>query len=183
MSFKLFPLTNVLSILFFSFLYLFSYFFLFFLVSCVEHWWFLGLAGLLLMHVYLGDFIPWLIHHWAWRDGLVLWGVKILDLSCHDLQFHNEWIKDIEAYIVSIPFFTWIYGLYFNMIIEANNLLVTTAALDCHVHYICPQLVSVGHLCISNFTLCSFQIVGPRECNILQQEGQHKWEITWTGEI
>ena len=30
------------------------------------------------------------------------------------------------------------------MIIEANNLLVTTAALDCHVHYICPQLVSVG---------------------------------------
>jgi len=29
-------------------------------------------------------------------------GVKLLGLSCDDVESHNEWIKDIEAYIVSL---------------------------------------------------------------------------------
>lgn len=32
-------------------------------------------------------------------------GVKLLGLSCDDVESHNEWIKDIEAYNVQDPNF------------------------------------------------------------------------------
>ncbi|KAG5040736.1 hypothetical protein JHK85_013212 [Glycine max] len=31
-------------------------------------------------------------------------GVKLLGLSCDDVQSHNEWIKDIEAYTIKLSF-------------------------------------------------------------------------------
>lgn len=30
-------------------------------------------------------------------------GVKLLGLSCDDVESHNEWIKDVEAYTVCSP--------------------------------------------------------------------------------
>lgn len=30
-------------------------------------------------------------------------GVKLIGLSCDDVQSHTEWIKDIEAFNVSVP--------------------------------------------------------------------------------
>ena len=59
--------------------------------------------------MYLGDFTPVCTTELGkmaqYSQEFYQRGVKLLGLSCDDVQSHNEWIKDIEAYTVSFPFF------------------------------------------------------------------------------
>lgn len=43
-------------------------------------------------------------------------GVKLVGLSCDDVQSHNEWIKDIEAY--TVKFFLILVAVFFFFFFE-----------------------------------------------------------------
>lgn len=54
------------------------------------------------MYVYTGDFTPVCTTELgamaAYADKFAERGVKLLGLSCDDVQSHMDWIRDIEAY-------------------------------------------------------------------------------------
>lgn len=57
-----------------------------------------------MIYVFVGDFTPVCTTELgmmaAYADKFAERGVKLLGLSCDDVNSHNEWIKDIEAFNV-----------------------------------------------------------------------------------
>lgn len=68
--------------------------------SCVLN----EIFALLLNLIVLGDFTPVCTTELGamaqYANQFAQRGVKLLGLSCDDVQSHNEWIKDIEAFNV-----------------------------------------------------------------------------------
>lgn len=65
------------------------------------------------MSSHVGDFTPVCTTELgkmaAYAPEFARRGVKLVGLSCDDVQSHNEWIKDIEAYTVSFSLFFFIF--------------------------------------------------------------------------
>lgn len=74
----------------------------------------------------------------AYTEEFTKRGVKLLGLSCDDVQSHNEWIKDIEAYTVR---FSFLYIVVIVMFISRKslwfclNLFFVPAQPGCKVTY------------------------------------------------